>query len=36
MEEELDAVEISNVDLTIIESRVYFGKAEAGLITIEV
>lgn len=36
MEEELNAVQISNVNLTGIEDGLYTGKAEAGLITVEV
>lgn len=36
MEEELNAVKVSEVDLNWIEDGLYTGKAEAGLITVEV
>ncbi|MCF8001498.1 MAG: FMN-binding protein [Halanaerobiales bacterium] len=36
MDEKIDAIKISNIDLTGIEDGLYNGKAEAGLITVEV
>lgn len=36
MEEELNAVQISNINLAGIEDGLYFGNAEAGLVTVEV